>query len=68
MNDSVILDIGMKCLAEKLGIINAEKFITLILRQSFDYTKWRDENLFIGMSVEEISQAAKQYCEQNPDE
>ncbi len=68
MNDMVLLDTGMKFLSEKLGILDAEKFITLILKEPFDYTKWREDNLFVGMSVKEISRAAKQYCDTNPTE
>jgi len=68
MTDAVILDRGMKCLADKLGILEAERFIALILRDSFDYTKWREDNLFADMSVKEISREAKQYSEENPEE
>ena len=35
---------------------------------SFDYTKWREKNLFTGMSVKEISKAAQEYCDTFPDE
>ncbi|MCL2107337.1 MAG: hypothetical protein FWH26_09835 [Oscillospiraceae bacterium] len=67
MTDTVILDAGLKCLAEKLGILNAERFIALVLREPFDYTKWREKHLFTDMSVKEISRAAKQFCDDNPD-
>jgi hypothetical protein len=33
---------GFNVLAEKLEILEAEHFITLIKREPFDYTKWRD--------------------------
>ena len=32
-----IMDLGLECLVEKLGIINAEHFIATIKRESFDY-------------------------------
>jgi hypothetical protein len=32
---------GMKILAEKLGIVNAERFITLIKREPVNYTEWQ---------------------------
>ncbi|MFA6015653.1 MAG: hypothetical protein WC742_11365 [Gallionellaceae bacterium] len=44
-------------LSTHLGDVEAERFITLIQREPFDYTKWRqtfDENL----SIEEISRNA----------
>ena len=31
---------GLECLVEKLGIVNAEHFIATIKRESFDYTAW----------------------------
>jgi hypothetical protein len=34
---------GMKILAEKLGIVNAERFITLMKREPVNYTEWQRE-------------------------
>ena len=48
---------GLQVLTEFLGDVEAERFVDLIQRELFDYTKWRqdlDENL----SIEEISQKA----------
>ena len=68
MNNTVLLDTGMKHLSDKLGLVEAERFIALILRETFDYAKWRMDYLFNGMTVQEISNAAKKYCDENPDE
>jgi hypothetical protein len=57
MTNTVLINTGMKILIEKLGNVNAEKFISLIIRDTFDYTKWQSD-LFEGMSVEEISNEA----------
>lgn len=48
---------GFKILAKYLGDIEAERFIALIQREPFDYTKWR-EGLDEDISVEEISKRA----------
>lgn len=32
---------GMNVLIERLGMVEAEKFISMIHRESFDYTEWR---------------------------
>ena len=61
MNSTVLLNRGMECLTENLGLVEAERFISLISSERFDYTEWRRENLFKDMTVEEISQAAMQY-------
>jgi hypothetical protein len=65
MNDTVLMKTGMQVLIEKLGNIDAEKFISLILREPFDYTEWRKENLFVGMTIEEISSEAMKLYTQN---
>jgi len=39
---------------------DAERFISLILREPFDYTKWQ-EHLWNDRSVEDISKAAMSY-------
>jgi len=57
MTNTVLINTGMKILIEKLGNVNAEKFISLIIRESFDYTKWQ-RDLFEGMFIEEISDEA----------
>ncbi len=49
----------MKALISALGDVQAERFITLILRTSFDYTKWQ-QKLWPERSIAEISQAAMQ--------
>jgi hypothetical protein len=57
--DTVIRHDGMNALIKSLGLIEAERFIMLIQKESFDYTKWQ-ENLFEDMTIEEIyTNAAK---------
>jgi len=60
--DTILRDSGMKILKEKLGLMEAERFVTLILREPFDYTKWRQDFVkeFEDMSVEEVSKLAMQ--------
>lgn len=58
--DSVIMQEGMNVLLKKLGKDDAERFISLIIREPFDYTKWQ-ANLFEGMSLEELSMKAMDY-------
>lgn len=60
--DTEIRILGMQVLNKYLGIVEAERFISLIQREKFDYTKWR-ENLFKGMSGEEISKRAMEFKE-----
>ena len=48
---------GIQILTNALGDIDAEKFISLLLREPFDYTKWQ-RCLFKDLSVEELSKQA----------
>lgn len=48
---------GMNILFKYMDIVEAEKFITLIQRDKFDYTKWR-QNLYDGLTIEELSRKA----------
>ena len=58
MTETVLMKTGMKVLIQQLGNINAERFISILLREPFDYTEWRKSNLCIGMTVDEISTEA----------
>lgn len=67
MNTSTteIMTRGMKCLTEQMGIIDAETFISHIIREKFDYTKWQRE-YFDAKTPEEISKEACQFEESHP--
>jgi hypothetical protein len=57
LTDTEIKTTGFRALVTVLGDVDAEKFITLIRREPFDYTKWH-RSLWPDKTVEEISQAA----------
>ncbi len=59
MTDTVLMKTGMKTLIDNLGSVEAEKFIYLVMREPFDYTEWRRDNL-PDMSIEEINREAMQ--------
>ena len=48
---------GLQILAEYLGDVEAERFIALIQREPFDYTKWR-QGMDEDLSIEKISKKA----------
>jgi hypothetical protein len=54
MTDTEIRVKGIQILAQYFGDIEMERFIALIQRESFDYTRWR-ESLKQEESVEEVS-------------
>lgn len=60
-----IMNKGMKCLTEQMGIVDAERFISIIIREKFDYTKWQ-RGYFDAKTPEEISNEASQYEKSHP--
>lgn len=60
--DMMIRTEGMKALRNQLGVVDAERFITLIRRDNFDYTEWQ-RDLWPDKSVEEIFAAAKGFSD-----
>ncbi len=48
---------GLRALVDALGTVEAERFISLMLREPFDYTRWQ-RHLWADGSVAEISKAA----------
>ncbi len=59
--DAEIKSIGFNILFKYMDIIEAEKFISIINRERFDYTKWR-QNLFEDMTIEEIIKEGKKFA------
>lgn len=57
ITDTEIKVKGLQILAKHLGDIEAERFIALIQREPFDYTKWR-QGLGEYLSLDEISRKA----------
>nr|VFK32747.1 MAG: hypothetical protein BECKMB1821G_GA0114241_11248 [Candidatus Kentron sp. MB]VFK34596.1 MAG: hypothetical protein BECKMB1821I_GA0114274_10778 [Candidatus Kentron sp. MB]VFK76865.1 MAG: hypothetical protein BECKMB1821H_GA0114242_107916 [Candidatus Kentron sp. MB] len=57
ITDTEIRTKGFQVLARHLGNIEAERFVALIQREPFDYTKWR-QDMDDDLSVEEISRRA----------
>ena len=60
-----ILDRRMRRLTDNMGVIEAERFVSALLRERFDYTEWRHDR-FDGMGPDELHEAALAYMEENP--
>jgi hypothetical protein len=59
--DTVLCSEALDTLVQSLGIVDAERFISIIKRDMFDYTEWRRDNLFKGMTIDEIHTAAAKH-------
>jgi len=57
ITDTEIRIKGLQVLTKYLGDIEAERFVALIQREPFDYTKWR-QDLDDDLPIEAISRRA----------
>ena len=57
ITDTEIKSKGVQILATHLGDVEMERFIALIQREPFDYTKWH-QDIDDDMSLEELSRKA----------
>ena len=67
MNTSTaeIMDRGMNCLLDKLGAVETEYFISVLIRERADYTKWH-QKYFADAEPEQFHAQAVAYGEKNP--
>ena len=64
ITDIEIKQRGIKALIADLGNVQAERFISLIIREPFDYTKWQ-RDLWPDESVEGLSKKAMEAIQRN---
>jgi len=57
MNDTLLSRNVMKCLVDNFGIVQTERFISLIIKEPFNYINWQAE-LFSDMTTDELFDAA----------
>ena len=60
-SDTIIKTEGIEILISRLGYVDAERFIVLLKKEDFDYTKWRQTHLDQDMDVEELSKKAEAF-------
>ena len=50
---------GFDILAEVLGVLDAERFIALTIREPMDYTAWREKHMYLDDDIEAVAARAK---------
>ena len=58
--DNILCLEGMEVLITTLGPVDMERFISMVKRDTFDYTEWQT-TLWDGNSIEEIHEMATEY-------
>ena len=56
---------GMDILVRELGIIEAERFISIVIRERFDYTKWQRDH-YDKIPDKELRQNMIEFCKAHP--
>ena len=59
ISDRDLIVRGFRILVEAFGDVNAERFITLTIREPQDYTEWRKQNMYVGESVHQVAERAR---------
>jgi hypothetical protein len=58
LTDTALRQRGLEVLTEGLGILDSERFISLILSEPFDYTEWQ-RGLYGDMPLDEFYEKVK---------
>jgi hypothetical protein len=61
MTDTLLKIKAMDVLVKNLGVVETERFISLVIKEPFDYTEWRSDNFQDDISVSELNQQATEY-------
>ncbi len=59
-SNTVLKDDGMRILAEQLGLVEAERFISLLRQEPFDYTEWR-QGLYRDVPLDQFLRDAQEH-------
>ena len=64
---AAVMDEGITVLLKNLGVLDTELFISTLLKESFDYTEWRQEHFSaIDIDPSEFNKQAVEYDKNNP--
>ena len=64
MNDTVLSRNAVNCLIKNFGVVQTERFISLVIKEPFDYTKWQ-KDLYSDMTVDELFDTASYWKKHN---
>lgn len=59
-----IMDRGIRCLVDSMGAADTERFISVLLRERFDYTLWRRH--FDDVPADDWNRAAAKHARLHP--
>lgn len=59
MTDNELCLRGFTVLVEAFGDVSAERFVSLMNREPFDYTEWRRTHLYMNESLDSLANCAR---------
>ena len=59
-NSIEVIDRGLRCLSANMGVKETEIFISTLLREKFDYTRWRQSFVDSIATFEDLDALLKQ--------
>lgn len=65
LTDIMVQKKGIEALIKELGNVDAERFINIAIKNPFDYTEWRRDNIHENLSVRELSKKAMKVANEN---
>ena len=54
MTDNELTVKCMNVLMDSVGPVDAERFVSIVNLNHFDYTEWRKDHLFVGETVDKL--------------
>ena len=54
MSDNELTVKCMNVLMDSVGPVDAERFVSIVNLNHFDYTEWQKDHLFVGETVESL--------------
>ena len=63
--ESELRMIGLEALEQKLGPVDAQRFLVSMMRNSGDYTVSRRQ-VFDDLSIEDVRRNTSEYCKKHP--
>ena len=64
MNDTILSQNAVNCLIKNFGVVQTERFISIVIKEPFDYTKWQ-KDLYSDMTVDELFDTASNWKKHN---
>ena len=67
MTDNELTVRCMNILMDNVGPVDAERFVSIVNLNHFDYTEWRKDHLFVGETVDTLVDKIRAFEREHPE-